>query len=62
MNSCHIDPHGKLGVCMISRAQEYDLRRGIFEEGWHEFLHMVRYNNLLINQFVSNALTPKLSS
>ena len=41
-NSFHIDPYGKLSVCMMSRAQQYDLREGSFREGWQEFLLAVR--------------------
>ncbi len=41
-NSFHIDPYGQLSVCMMSRAQQYDLREGSFREGWQEFLLAVR--------------------
>ena len=36
--SFHIDPYGKLSVCIISRTHGYDLRRGCFQEGWREFI------------------------
>jgi radical SAM protein with 4Fe4S-binding SPASM domain len=43
VNVFHIDPYGKLGICMISRVPNYDLRQGTFLQGWHEFLPQVRY-------------------
>ena len=39
----HIDPYGQLSLCMLSRAQSYDLRQGAFSEGWGDFLREVRY-------------------
>jgi len=43
LNSFHVDPYGQLSACLISRVPSYDLRRGSFHEGWHEFLRRVRY-------------------
>ena len=43
LNSFLVDPYGKLSLCAISRAPNYDLRRGSFREGWGEFLLQVRY-------------------
>lgn len=43
MRTFHIDPYGKLSVCMIARAEEYDLRMGTFAEGWRGFLRDVRF-------------------
>ena len=43
LGSFHVDPYGRLGVCMISRVPDYDLRQGSFREGWCEFLPQVRY-------------------
>jgi radical SAM protein with 4Fe4S-binding SPASM domain len=37
LRSFHIDPYGKLSVCMMSRVPSYDLRCGSFREGWREF-------------------------
>jgi radical SAM protein with 4Fe4S-binding SPASM domain len=34
----HIDPWGKLSVCMMSRVESFDLKRGSFREGWREFI------------------------
>ena len=41
-NTFHIDPFGRLGACIMSRHQTYDLRRGTFKEGWEQFLSGVR--------------------
>lgn len=38
----HIDPYGRLSVCMMSRARQYDLRRGTFRQGWYDYLPQVR--------------------
>jgi radical SAM protein with 4Fe4S-binding SPASM domain len=43
LQSFHIDPYGQLSVCMMARAQEYDLRSGSFHHGWDEFLAGVRF-------------------
>jgi radical SAM protein with 4Fe4S-binding SPASM domain len=43
LRSFHIDPYGRLGVCMTCRAQTYDLRQGAFRAGWRDFLAEVRY-------------------
>ncbi|MBI4621090.1 MAG: radical SAM protein [Desulfobacterales bacterium] len=34
ISTFHIDPYGQMSVCEMSRFQNYDLRRGSFEEGW----------------------------
>jgi radical SAM protein with 4Fe4S-binding SPASM domain len=36
--SFHIDPYGKLSLCLMDREQQYDLRLGSFHEGWRGFL------------------------
>lgn len=38
----HIDPYGRLAVCILSREPNYDLRSGSFAEGWKEFVPRVR--------------------
>lgn len=43
LRSFHIDPYGKLCMCIVSRVPDYDLRQGSFHEGWREFLPQVRY-------------------
>lgn len=32
----HIDPYGKMSACEMVRFQNYDLRCGSFEDGWHQ--------------------------
>lgn len=39
----HIDPFGRLSVCMLSREPEYDLRSGSFDEGWNSVVRDTRY-------------------
>jgi len=34
----HIDPYGKMSICLMSRSERYDLRAGSFSEGWNEFI------------------------
>lgn len=41
MNTFHIDPHGMLSVCMMSRERTYSLLDGTFEEGWRSFIPQV---------------------
>ncbi|MDB4264919.1 SPASM domain-containing protein, partial [bacterium] len=38
INSFAIDPYGRLSVCILSSAHSYNLRKGRFKEGWHNFL------------------------
>ena len=38
ISTFHIDPYGRLSVCVMSRFASYDLRQGLFEEGWSEFV------------------------
>ncbi len=35
VSTFHIDPYGRMSSCEMTRFQNYDLRRGSFEEGWH---------------------------
>jgi radical SAM protein with 4Fe4S-binding SPASM domain len=37
-SSFHIDPYGQMSACLMTRFQEYDLRRGSFEEGWYHWM------------------------
>lgn len=39
----HLSPYGELSMCLMARKSSYDLRRGSFHEGWHEFIPAVRY-------------------
>lgn len=41
-NSCHIDPYGKLQICLMTKKWSYDLKAGTFREGWLEFIPKVR--------------------
>jgi radical SAM protein with 4Fe4S-binding SPASM domain len=34
----HIDSYGQLSACMLSRNLTYDLRQGVFHEGWLDFM------------------------
>ena len=42
LSSFHVDPYGKLCLCLVAREPSYDLCRGSFHKGWHEFLPQVR--------------------
>lgn len=42
VNTFAIDPSGKLSVCVLSRKDSYDIRKGSFREGWEQFLLTVR--------------------
>jgi len=42
LNSFHIDPFGRMSVCMLARARSYDLRNGNFLEGWEHFFPLER--------------------
>ena len=37
-----IDPEGKMNICVLSRRDSYDLRKGSFATGWNEFLAKTR--------------------
>jgi len=37
----HIDPTGKLCLCLMARNPHYDLRRGSFQDGWDRFMNDV---------------------
>jgi radical SAM protein with 4Fe4S-binding SPASM domain len=43
IKSFHIDPFGRLSVCMLSREPEYELRHGSFAEGWEGALRDTRF-------------------
>ena len=38
VSSFAIDPAGMLGACVLSRSENYDLRKGSFHQGWDPFL------------------------
>jgi radical SAM protein with 4Fe4S-binding SPASM domain len=37
-----IDPYGKMGLCMLSTQDRFDLRHGSFKEGWSNHLFGIR--------------------
>lgn len=51
ISSFHIDPHGQMSVCLMSRFQSYDLPNGSFVEGWRKIFpqftaQKVKSNNM----------------
>lgn len=42
LSSFHIDPYGKMSICILSREPGYDLRKGSFKEGWYELFPQIR--------------------
>ncbi|HUT71650.1 MAG TPA: radical SAM protein [Desulfatiglandales bacterium] len=48
VSSFQIDPYGRLMLCTIARNPSYDLRRGSFRKGWHDFLPRIREQKLKI--------------
>jgi radical SAM protein with 4Fe4S-binding SPASM domain len=47
INSFSIDSYGMLRMCMLSRGNAYDLRRGTFREGWDNFIMNVRQTRII---------------
>jgi radical SAM protein with 4Fe4S-binding SPASM domain len=43
IESFHINPWGKVSLCLDAREPTYDLRRGDFHQAWTEFIPEVRY-------------------
>jgi radical SAM protein with 4Fe4S-binding SPASM domain len=41
-NSCHIDPYGRLQICLMVKKLSYDLLGGTFKQGWSEFIPGLR--------------------
>ena len=41
LTSFHVDSHGGLSACMMSRMPSFDLRKGSFRQGWLEFIPQV---------------------
>ena len=46
VNSFHIDPYGRLMLCIMARDPSFDLRGGLFRTGWHGFLPRIREQTL----------------
>ena len=42
ITSYAIDPEGRLSICVLSKRESFDLRRGTFAQGWSSFLRGVR--------------------
>jgi radical SAM protein with 4Fe4S-binding SPASM domain len=42
INAFHIDPYGQMSLCLMARAQSFDLRQGSFKEAWENFIPSVR--------------------
>jgi len=42
MNAFHVDPYGRLSLCLMVREPYFDLRKSSFSEGWRDFLLAVR--------------------
>jgi radical SAM protein with 4Fe4S-binding SPASM domain len=42
INTFAIDPEGMLSICVLSRLDTYDLRKGNFDDGWGHFLLRTR--------------------
>jgi len=38
----HVDSFGQLSPCLMARAHRYDLRKGTFRNGWHDFMPEVK--------------------
>jgi len=43
INCFHIAPDGQLCPCLLARHPSYDLLKGTFHRGWHEFMRQVRF-------------------
>ncbi len=42
MNSFHIDAHGSLKPCLMSRSLQYSLEKGDFATGWRDVIALIR--------------------
>jgi radical SAM protein with 4Fe4S-binding SPASM domain len=41
-NMCHVDPYGKLHICMMARKYGYDILSGSFSDGWYNFMPAIK--------------------
>jgi radical SAM protein with 4Fe4S-binding SPASM domain len=46
LSSFAVDPLGRMSICVLSRSEVYDLRRGSVVEGWEKFLSSVRFKKI----------------
>jgi radical SAM protein with 4Fe4S-binding SPASM domain len=42
INSCAIDPYGRIGICVLAQQETYDLRKTSLKDGWENFLRQAR--------------------
>jgi len=42
INSCAIDPYGRVGICVMAQQETYDLRKTGLKDGWDNFLQHAR--------------------
>jgi radical SAM protein with 4Fe4S-binding SPASM domain len=42
INSCAIDPYGRVGICVMALQETYDLRKTSLKDGWNNFLQQAR--------------------
>ena len=47
LNSFHVDPVGRMSICMMARMDQYDLRSGSFHDGWCGHAREVRFRTLV---------------
>ena len=46
VSSFSIDPYGAMSICVLSRVDRYDLRKGSVRDGWQTFLRGVRQKKI----------------
>jgi len=46
LSSFHVDPVGRMSICMMVRKDQYDLRSGSFRDGWRGHARDVRFRTL----------------
>jgi hypothetical protein len=46
LTSFHLDPYGRLQLCVLARKPNYDIREGSFAEGWDRFFPELRSRRL----------------
>ena len=51
--SFHIDPYGRLCLCMMARYSSYDLRSSPFQDGWGQFFPQIRSQKIEGNYICS---------
>jgi radical SAM protein with 4Fe4S-binding SPASM domain len=42
LNSCAIDPYGRIGICVLAQHETYDFRKTSLKDGWENFLRQAR--------------------